>query len=203
MYNTIHLDIQHWCFQRYLWQENLSFDEHPKQKVIKTLIYGVRSSGNQAECALREVAKLSSDQYAEASEIILKDTYMDDCMSGDESTTLAVQRSHELELVGNKGGFQLKGIVISGEDPPDTMSDDGISVFVAGMKWWPKEDQLSLNIPQMNFSKKQRGKKSNSQTNIIPEKLTRRRDYINSAIHRQKPENTNFTGDKESFSSVA
>ena len=116
MYNTIHLDVQHWCYQRYLWQKDLSFDEHPKQKVIKTLIYGVRSSGNQAEFALREVARLSSTQYPEAAEIILNDMYVDDCVSGDSSKELVVQRSQELELIGNKGGFQLKGIVLSGED---------------------------------------------------------------------------------------
>ncbi|XP_066918685.1 uncharacterized protein [Clytia hemisphaerica] len=174
MYNTIRLDVSHWQYQRYLWQENLSFDERPKQKVIKTLIYGVRSSGNQAEYALREVAKLSSNQFPEAAEIVHNDMYVDDCVSGESSKKLAIQRTQELETISNGGGFMIKGVVISGEDPPTSMSDDGSSVFVAGMKWWPKEDQLSIHIPPMNFSAKKRGKKSTLRLNQIPDKLTRR-----------------------------
>eukprot|EP00111_Clytia_hemisphaerica_P010270 TCONS_00030046-protein len=42
------------------------------------------------------------------------------------------------------------------------------------MKWWPKEDQLSIHIPPMNFSAKKRGKKSTLRLNQIPDKLTRR-----------------------------
>ena len=174
MYNTIRLDPSHWQYQRYLWQEDLSFDERPKQKVIKTLIYGVRSSGNQAEYALREVAKLASNQFPEASEIVHNDMYVDDCISGDLSNKLTIQRTQELETVSNGGGFMLKGVVISGEDPPTSMSEDGSSVFVAGMKWWPKDDQLSIHIPPMNFSAKRRGKKPTLLLNQIPDKLTRR-----------------------------
>ncbi|MEM7375622.1 MAG: hypothetical protein AAF587_43925 [Bacteroidota bacterium] len=174
MYNTVKLSEDHWCYQRYIWHKDLKPDEIPEEKVIKTLIYGVRSSGNQAEHALREVARLSSDLMPEASKIILNDIYVDDCVSGAESIKLAHQRAQELEHVVNKGGFQLKGIVISGEDPPETMSEDKESVIVAGMKWFPKSDVISLNISELNFGRKIRGKKSTSSINIIPEKLTRR-----------------------------
>ncbi|XP_066913300.1 uncharacterized protein [Clytia hemisphaerica] len=174
MYNTVKLCEEHWCYQRYVWQEELDPQRIPEEKVIKTLIYGVRSAGNQSEYALREIARLSQDLYPEASKIILNDTYVDDCVSGENSIELARQRSQELEQVVNKGGFKLKGIVISGEDPPETMSEDQQSVTVAGMKWFPKQDVISLNIGEMNFAPKRRGKKSASSTNIIPDKLTRR-----------------------------
>ena len=144
MHSTVQLHPVHWCYQMYLWDENLDPSNCPKQKVIKTLIYGVRSSGNQAEQALREVAKQSFDQYPESVAIIINDTYVDDCASGDKTKELAIQRSEELELVGNKGGFKLKGVVVSGEHPPESMSEDGCTVFVAGMRWFPKKDQLSL-----------------------------------------------------------
>ena len=174
MYNTIKLNDEHWCYQRYIWQQDLDPREIPEEKVIKTLIYGVRSAGNQADHALREVARLSSDSMPEASNIIINDMYLDDCISGADSTKLAYQRSQELENVVNKGGFQLKGIVISAEDPTETMSEDKESVIVAGIKWFPKPDVISLNISELNFSRKMREKKLSSTTNIIPEKLTRR-----------------------------
>ena len=56
MYNTVQLRQEDWCVQRYIWQKDLDKSKIPKEKIIKTLIYGVKSSGNQAERGLRETA---------------------------------------------------------------------------------------------------------------------------------------------------
>ena len=42
----------------------LDRDKIPEEKVMKTLIYGVKSSDNQAERGLRETAKLSAKEYS-------------------------------------------------------------------------------------------------------------------------------------------
>jgi len=47
-------------------------------------------------------------------------------------------------------------------------------VVVAGLKWFPKSDVISLDISELNFGCKMRGKKSTSSINVIPERLTRR-----------------------------
>ena len=138
------------------------------------MIYGLRSSGNQAEFGLKEVARLSSEKYPEANNIIRRDMYVDDCITGELNEEIAIKRSEELELVVNKGGFQLKGIAISGEDPPEALSGDGKSIDMAGLTWFPKEDMISLNVAELNFAKKCRGKKPSSVSNIIPVVLTRR-----------------------------
>ena len=78
-----------------------------------------------------------------------------------------------LEIVLSRGGFSLKGIAYSGKDPPGSLSDDGVSVLVAGIRWFTKEDKISLNMGKLMFAKKQRGRKVGA-TNIIPKKLTRR-----------------------------
>lgn len=49
IYNTVKLIEQEWCLQRYIWQSELDITKLPVEKVIKTLIYGVKSSGNQVE----------------------------------------------------------------------------------------------------------------------------------------------------------
>ena len=60
MYNPIQLHKSHWNYQLYLW--NNSFDiTDPKWKVIKTLIFGVKSSGNQAECGLKKNGQNNGD----------------------------------------------------------------------------------------------------------------------------------------------
>jgi len=174
MYNTIKLEEKDWCYQRYLWQAELDATKPPEEKVVKTLIYGVKSAGNQAEYALRKVAEISMDEFPEVNKIVQHDIYVDDCMSGEVDHETAHHRADQLELVLNRGGFQFKGIAFSGEDPPDTLSDDGETIHVAGMKWFVKSDMLSLNIGELNFGKKSRGKKPSDKLNVIPTKLARR-----------------------------
>ena len=67
MYNTVKLREEDWCLQRYLWEENLNPGKFPQEKIIKTLIYGIKSSGNQAEYALGKTASASKPEYPEAS----------------------------------------------------------------------------------------------------------------------------------------
>ena len=69
---------------------------------------------------------------------------------------LALEEADQLELVLNRGGFSLKGVTFSKRDPPNNLSTDDCSVNVAGMKWFPKEDMVSLDIGELNFAKKQK-----------------------------------------------
>lgn len=166
MYNTIKLDSGHWCYQQYLWQKELDLNKEPEENIE------LRPSGNQAESGLQEIASLSAESYPVACNIIHYDMYVDECISGAESKNVMLQRTQEFELVVNKGGIKLKGVT-SGISPTEAMIDDGETVFVGGMKWFPKEDSISLNVPEINFSKKLYGKRS-STFNYVPEKLSRR-----------------------------
>ena len=174
MYNTIRLEEKDWCYQRYFWHPNLGLDKEPEEKVIKTLIYGVRSSSNQSELALRKVAEISKNEYPEANDVIQHDIYVDDCLSGAPDREAAHQLADELELTLNCGGLELKGVAFSGENPPSQLTDDGEVIHVAGFKCFVKSDQISLNIGEMNFAKKVRGKKPTRLSNLILENLTRR-----------------------------
>ena len=46
MYNCVKLREEDWCLQRYIWEDELNPNNIPVEKIIKTLIYGVKSSGN-------------------------------------------------------------------------------------------------------------------------------------------------------------
>ena len=173
MYNSVRLDKSHWCYQLYLWDDSLDLNKKPRWKVIKTLIYGVRSSGNQAQCALRKVADLLEAKYSRAAEIIHMDTYVDDTISGEKDQATLNKAIGELKALVKTGGFDFKGITQSGEDPPSHLSEDGVSINVGGYKWFPKIDVLKLNIGPLNFSKRVRGRKDKNALGIIPEKLTR------------------------------
>ena len=173
MYNSVKLQQSDWCFQRYLWKENLEDNQATEEKVIKTLIYGVKSSGNQAEYGLRQTASLFKEENPSIFNMVNKDIYVDDCLSGGPSLDATMKCTDELELILNKGGFTLKGITITGKEPHESLSSDGSSISVAGAKWYPKEDFITLDIKELNFAKKYRGKRIAEETSI-PEKLSRR-----------------------------
>ena len=117
---------------------------------------------------------MNKEEYPEVNEIIQRDVYVDDCITGAHTIEAGHKRADELQIVTSKGAFNLKGITISGEDPPSHLTEDGVSVGVAGMKWFPKNDELSLRIQELNFAPKRRGKKNRETMNVIPKVLTRR-----------------------------
>ena len=47
-------------------------------------------------------------------------------------------RADQLALVLNLGGSKLKGISFSGDDPSSILSDDGVTIHISDMKWFPR-----------------------------------------------------------------
>lgn len=174
MYNSLSLDKSHWQYQLYYWSENLDINVPPRIKVIPTVIYGVKPSGNLAECGLRKTAELTRELYPDAYSVIVDDIYVDDCFSGDDTDKLVENKTNQLCLALVKGGFNLKGFTCSGQDPPEQLTLDGKSVTVGGIRWYSKEDEFSLKTSDLNFSKKKRGRKPAEFKGIIPDRLTRR-----------------------------
>ena len=124
MYNAVKLQSSYWCLQRYLFEPSLDPDKEPEEKVIKTLIYGVKSSGNQAEQGLRLTADLFKHEYPDVNSIVREDTYMDDTLSGADTLELAHQHCRDLQIVLNNGGFLFKGFTVYGSDPDESLSSD-------------------------------------------------------------------------------
>ena len=174
MYNAIILHKKHWRYQLYFWDDELRVGIAPRVKVIKTNIYGVRSSGNIAECGIRKTAEITRLEFPKAYDVIMNDTYVDDILSGDNSLVKNLEKTDQLNIALGKIGFILEGFTFSGSDPPEYLSNDGVSVMVGGYRWFSKEDTLSINVPELNLAKKRRGRKSLSGKGKMPEKLTKR-----------------------------
>ena len=73
MYNGIGLDKKHWRYQLYFWDDQLREGVAPRWKVILTAIYGVISSGNVAECAVRKIAEMLQSEFPKAHDTINND----------------------------------------------------------------------------------------------------------------------------------
>ena len=145
MYNVIKLIPEHWKFQRYLWDAQLDPANEPGEKIIKTIIYGVKSSGNQAECGLRRTATEQLVKHPEAASCIIKDSYVDDIATGSDSTS-GEQLSSDITAVLAKGGFVTKGFTVSGQPPPPDLTKDGTSINLLGIKWHSEGDQFQLAV---------------------------------------------------------
>ena len=72
---------------------------------------------------------------------------VEDYISSEQSETEALRRTDEIVL--NRGSFVFKEITFSNQDPPESLSDDGESINVAGVRWFPKDDVISLDIKYM------------------------------------------------------
>ena len=77
---------------------------------------------------------MSQVEYPKVNEIVKNNIYVDDCIYREQSEREALKRADELEVVLNRGGFVLKGITFSNQDPPESLSNDGKSINTAGMK---------------------------------------------------------------------
>ena len=172
-YNGVKIDKSHWRFQLYLFHNDLDPEKEPKTKVIKTCMYGVRPIGSLAERAIRMTAETYRTEYPLAYGIILHDLYVDDCLSGERTDEERGDASEDIRLCLGNAGFSLKGFTFSGQDPDSTLSIDGKSINVAGLKWFPKDDYLIFNSEAINFAKKVRGRKIENKIGI-PENLTTR-----------------------------
>ena len=148
MYNGIILDKKHWRYHLYLWDDKLRVGVEPRWKCVKTAIYGVVSSGNVAECALRKLAALTRTEFPKAYDTIMNDLYVDDCISGDVALPEARSKADELSSALGKIGLVLKGVTYSGEDPPKDLSKDGISILAGGFWWFPKKDLVSIKVSE-------------------------------------------------------
>ena len=158
-YNGVKLDKKHWRFQLYWFEKDLDPEKEPKVKVVKTIIYGVRSSGNQAERALRLTADTYETEIPMAHGIIHNDIYVDDCLSGEATEDARDEATDQLQQCLSMASFSLKAITYSGHDPDPKVSADGESISVAGRKWFPKGDFLMLNVGEVILSRKVRGRR--------------------------------------------
>ena len=55
-------------------------------------------------------------------------------------------------------GCHIKDWTISGQDPSDKVSKDGVTLEVGGMTWYPKLDVVVVKIPLIHFGKVVRGR---------------------------------------------
>ena len=161
-YNCVALHVEHLRYHKYLWVEELDPNGEIVEMVVRTLIYGVKSAGNQTMVAFQVTADQADEkknlQESGGPDCLRESAYMDDIIS---SFLTALRRATTIKGLDETLSISQMGVkayTLSGEPPSDEVSSDGKHVGLVGYLWNTEEDYLLLDIKPLYFGKKHRGK---------------------------------------------
>ena len=107
--------------------------------------------------------KLAEDnrlKFPEVHSLLNKSRYVDDIGESKSTIEECEQLIHDADHVFAGVGVTCKGWTISGKEPNEKVSKDGISIGVGGFRWNPLEDTVQVKVPNLFFAKKTRGRLS-------------------------------------------
>ena len=159
-YCSIGLVEESWPYQKLLLREDLNPNGKMIKAVIISAIFGVCSSGGQSEEAIRKFCEMIILDFPIVVKLLLKSRYVDDILKSLKSKSEALDLIKRTDENLQKINMFIKGWGISGEKPPDQLSDDGVSIGFSGLTWYPEIDSFKLNISSLHFGKKKRGRHS-------------------------------------------
>ena len=160
-YNAIALKPEHYRYQKFLWVDGLSLLGAVAIWIVRTLIYGVKSSGNQTIHGFTVVAseaEKAEPELKDGADTLRKFSYVDDILRGFVDAESRDKAAESLLKVLDYGQMEVKAITKSGYVPEETVSVDGETVGLIGYCWRPEEDTISLEIKYLFLGKAKRGK---------------------------------------------
>ena len=159
LYNMLHLKDQALPYSLFLYHDSLDLSTPPQVWIMSRAWYGVTSTSGQAGYAIDMLITKYGPDYPKAAEPLDKCRYVDDITPGSSSAEEREEQIKQCQELLDKGGFNLKFVVKSGEPPCEKASVDGTSIKLLGYKWVPQYDTLSPGLGELNFNKKHRGSK--------------------------------------------
>ena len=151
MFRQILVHKDHRKFQRILWR----FDANEEVKLwsLKTVTYGMVSSPYLAIRVIRQLALDEGKKFPLAVDILNKETYMDDTLSGGHSLDEAFEKQRQLIEICKVSGFELhkwkaNNISLLNFPKADCAATDASNSYfdVLGIQWSFEGDFFSLNF---------------------------------------------------------
>ena len=161
-YNQIKLQPSDFRWHKYLWVDNLNPSNPIRTRIMRTIIYGVKPSGNQTAEGLEQVADYVIDKFPEhaaGARVLKTNTYVDDSSDATDSEEQLEQIIQGVKFTLDLAGMSVKSFIRSSAVPEDTVSNDGIHVGYLGYRWAPLADTISLDVKPLSFGKTKRGKR--------------------------------------------
>lgn len=173
-YNNVNLEPHHYRFQKYLWLDNLDTLNQVTTYIVRTLIYGVKPSGNltiEGFNILADHAISNYPSFAVGAQALKEDAFMDDIVTGCDSVKDIESISEGIAFTLGLGSMNVKGFTVAGTQPSEAVSNDGESVGLLGYTWYSRCDEIALEKQELFLGKVRRGKRPNPVKGSIKEAL--------------------------------
>ncbi|XP_018402067.1 PREDICTED: uncharacterized protein LOC108779200 [Cyphomyrmex costatus] len=106
MYRQVLIHPEDRLHQRILWRNNSQ--EIIRSYELNTITYGLSSAPYLATRTLIQLAKEEKQNYPEAADIVMRDFYVDDLLTGAETLEQAIKLKTQITELLNSGGFKLR-----------------------------------------------------------------------------------------------
>lgn len=155
MYLRILVQEKDLCFQRLLYRF------HPNDQIqvyeMTRVPFGLCCSPFLAIRSIRQLATEESARYPHASEVAMRDIYMDDLATSCQSVEEGIQLSEQLIRMFAAGGFELvkfssNSPKIMASIPPEHRVSEAVvfsptdELKILGLRWLPAEDKFSFIV---------------------------------------------------------
>ncbi|XP_070163514.1 uncharacterized protein [Polyergus mexicanus] len=138
MYRQINVAKNHLNLQRILWRWHR--DEPIRKFQLNTVTYGMASSSFLAIRCMQEVARQMSQEYPEAAEVISKDFYVDDLLTGADTVDNLLRIKQDIISILTSARFELRKWRSNGPGLGDHLSNESIFMLGEATKilglWW-------------------------------------------------------------------
>ena len=148
-------------YQKYIWIEDLKPENPVKIMVVKTLIYGVKSAGNQLGVGFSKLGEhyiRFHPEHKGGAQALLKDAYDDDILHACWTRAKIEKEAESLQFILSRDGLSVKAVTYSGVPPLEIVSADQTNIRLVGMVWNSDQDTIELDIKPLYFCKAKRGK---------------------------------------------
>ena len=108
MYHRVLIPERDQHVHRFLWR-NFNTQREPDVFVKTVLTFGDKPAPAMAQTALRKTAEEKRDEYPEAAETLIKNSYMDDICDSVDTVKQAKKLTQDIDKVLESGGFAVKG----------------------------------------------------------------------------------------------
>ena len=180
MYHTVRTGVIEQHTHRLLWRD-MDITREPDTYVIQRVSFGDKPSGTIATVALRKTAEMAKENYPQASELLINNTYMDDIINSVDNVETAKKLTNEMETILSNGNFKIKEWIYSHDKiapDQDLLPTDMKTAHekVLGVVWNPITDNFYFKV-KLNLtpkSKKRRPKQNQGTTTNTSKILTKR-----------------------------
>lgn len=153
MFNQVKLSKDQWNLQRIFWREKPN--EPLREYWLNVIIFGLSASPFIAVRSVIQAAREANQNYPKAAKTIEEDFYMDDCTTGANSESEAIQLAKEMDTILKGAGFELRQWKSNSKNVVKCMDSEieNTTVFSApertsilGIKWLIDSDKFTFVV---------------------------------------------------------